>query len=543
MEYVRAERITFSAGERFTRECSASDCKIMKKITLLIVALLFAQAVFAEIKMPKIFSDNMVLQRGEQVRVWGKASPDADVRVEFAGKNVSAKADKDGKWSLFLPPLETSAQAREMLVFENGAVSKKIGGILVGEVWITGGQSNMQFGANSMIGSKEELENLPKNLRYFAQDSGKISETPLSDFAGWAQWLVAGKDKLGNSNAIALFFGSRISKALGDIPVGIVESSRGGTRMVGWTPIEFFNSDPLMEPARKMFDRDSKKWKDSEFEKMSAKWRAARDKYEAEVAKAKAAGKRAPICPWAANMQAKPDISKPYGVNNPARLWNAKIAPMAGFTARGFLWYQGESDYMWSGFKSIFEGMKKAWRKAWEKPDMYFLCVQLPSYKDNGWEYMRWDQMRASLEDPNGGIAVSIDTGDKDDVHPRDKKPIIDRLANIALNDVYGQKKPAVYGPIFKSAKYSADTAELTFDLRGRKLECRGEPRGFIAKCADGQWRGAKAEFSDGKLTVKTPDGSAIKGVRYLWKGWVKPDVCLYNDAGIPAFGFTDEKR
>lgn len=247
MEYVRAERITFSAGERFTRECSASDCKIMKKITLLIVALLFAQAVFAEIKMPKIFSDNMVLQRGEQVRVWGKASPDADVRVEFAGKNVSAKADKDGKWSLFLPPLETSAQPREMLVFENGAVSKKIGGILVGEVWITGGQSNMQFGANSMIGSKEELENLPKNLRYFAQDSGKISETPLSDFAGWAQWLVAGKDKLGNSNAIALFFGSRISKALGDIPVGIVESSRGGTRMVGWTPIEFFNSDPLME--------------------------------------------------------------------------------------------------------------------------------------------------------------------------------------------------------------------------------------------------------------------------------------------------------
>ena len=99
-------------------------------------------------------------------------------------------------------------------------------------------------------------------------------------------------------------------------------------------------------------------------------------------------------------MQAKPDISKPYGVNNPARLWNAKIAPMAGFTARGFLWYQGESDYMWSGFKSIFEGMKKAWRKAWEKPDMYFLCVQLPSYKDNGWEYMRWDQMRATAELP-----------------------------------------------------------------------------------------------------------------------------------------------
>lgn len=198
---------------------------------------------------------------------------------------------------------------------------------------------------------------------------------------------------------------------------------------------------------------------------------------------------------------------------------------------------------MWSGFKSIFEGMKKAWRKAWEKPDMYFLCVQLPSYKDNGWEYMRWDQMRASLEDPNGGIAVSIDTGDKNDVHPRDKKPIIDRLANIALNDVYGQKKPAVYGPIFKSAKYSADTAELNFDLRGGKLECKGEPRGFIAKCADGQWRDAKAEFSGGRLTVKTPDGSAIKGVRYLWKGWAKPDVCLYNDAGIPAFGFTDEIR
>ena len=298
-----------------------------------------------------------------------------------------------------------------------------------------------------------------------------------------------------------------------------------------------------MEPARKMFRADSEKWKESEFEKRSEKWRRARGKWEAEAAAAKSAGKPAPRCPWEAHDQAKPDISRPYGVNNPSLLWNAKISPMAGYSARGFLWYQGESDYMWSGFKSIFVGMTKAWRAAWGKPEMYFLCVQLPSYKDNGWEYMRWDQMRASLENPNAGVAVSIDTGDRDDVHPTDKKAIVDRLAAIALHDVYGRKDLAVYGPVFKSAKYSGDTAEIEFDLRGRKLECRGAPRGFLAKGKDGKWREASAKVSGGKLAVSTLDGSEIRGVRYLWKGWAKPDVCIYNDAGLPAFGFSDEKR
>ena len=124
-----------------------------------------------------------------------------------------------------------------------------------------------------------------------------------------------------------------------------------------------------------------------------------------------------------------------------------------------------------------------------------------------------------------------------------ERKKDITSSEKVVWLDSYEDLKNGNYDVIFKSAKYSADTAELNFDLRGRKLECKGEPRGFIAKCADGQWRDAKAEFSGGKLTVKTPDGSAIKGVRYLWKGWAKPDVCLYNDAGIPAFGFTDEIR
>lgn len=515
----------------------------MKKFAVLLAAAALAPVAFAEIKMPKIFSDNMVLQRGERVKIWGGADSGAAVRVEFGGKSASTKAGADGRWEVFLPPMEASAEPREMKIYENGKPAKAIKGALVGEVWVTGGQSNMQFEVRAMDGGKEELDALPANLRYFAQDSGRISEKPLRDFAGWAEWQVAGRDNLAHSNAVALFFGSRISKALGGIPVGIIESSRGGTRMVGWTPIEFFESDPLMEPARKMFRADSEKWKESEFEKRSEKWRRARGKWEAEAAAAKSAGKPAPRCPWEAHDQAKPDISRPYGVNNPSLLWNAKISPMAGYSARGFLWYQGESDYMWSGFKSIFEGMTKAWRAAWGKPEMYFLCVQLPSYKDNGWEYMRWDQMRASLENPNAGVAVSIDTGDRDDVHPTDKKAIVDRLAAIALHDVYGRKDLAVYGPVFKSAKYSGDTAEIEFDLRGRKLECRGAPRGFLAKGKDGKWREASAKVSGGKLAVSTLDGSEIRGVRYLWKGWAKPDVCIYNDAGLPAFGFSDEKR
>lgn len=159
----------------------------MKKFAVLLAAAALAPVAFAEIKMPKIFSDNMVLQRGERVKIWGGADSGAAVRVEFGGKSASTKAGADGRWEVFLPPMEASAEPREMKIYENGKPAKAIKGALVGEVWVTGGQSNMQFEARAMDGGKEELDALPANLRYFAQDSGRISEKPLRDFAGWAE--------------------------------------------------------------------------------------------------------------------------------------------------------------------------------------------------------------------------------------------------------------------------------------------------------------------------------------------------------------------
>ena len=505
----------------------------------------------AEVKMPSVFSDNMLVQRGKPAKFWGTAEPGAEVAIEFAGQKKSAKAGEDGRWKITLSPLKASSDPREFKVYENGAPALSIKNVVVGELWILGGQSNMQWTLEKTDDAHVAIPraNYP-NLRYFRMNQGAMSKAPLGDFSPGARWEETVPESAGSQSAVGFYFGEKLLKDLG-VPVGLVQTAMGGTLMAGWTPEEYISRVPYQKGYYEKYLKDSEAYvKAGGYKKKLEAYKKNLAEYEAECKKAKEEGKPKPPINW--SKLSKPLEFTPYSNNMvPVQHWNAKAAPLAGLAARGVVWYQGEQESGYGSgnpaavaeFGAMYENMVAAWREKWGDEKLWFLCVQLPSYKDNGWEYMRWDQMRASLENPNAGVAVSIDTGDRDDVHPTDKKAIVDRLAAIALHDVYGRKDLAVYGPVFKSAKYSGDTAEIEFDLRGRKLECRGAPRGFLAKGKDGKWREASAKVSGGKLAVSTLDGSEIRGVRYLWKGWAKPDVCIYNDAGLPAFGFSDEKR
>ena len=500
--------------------------------------------------MPKIFSDNMVLQRGEQVRVWGKASPDADVRVEFAGKNVSAKTDKDGKWSLFLPPLETSAQPREMLVFENGAVSKKIGGILVGEVWITGGQSNMQF---TLKGSDDAHVAIPRanypNLRYFRMSLGAMSETPQSDFPG-GKWELTSPENVGSQSAVGFYFGEKLLKDLG-VPVGLINTSMGGTLMACWTPAEYIDRVPYLKDYYSNYLKASKKYVESGgYAKKQEAYKKNLAEYEAACKKAEAEKKPKPPYDW--NKLSVPLDYTPYRNHEvPIRHWNAKVAPMAGIAARGVVWYQGEQESGYGSgnpkaveaFGDLYENMVGAWREKWGDKKLWFLCAELPSFGGGKlWAELRAQQLAAAEKLKFSGIANTIDLGDKKDVHPRDKTLVGVRLAKIAEKEVYGKKSVAAIAPIFKSAEFSEGGALVKFKKFDGKLSGIGEPRGFELKIG-GKWVGAKPEIRRGAVFAASPDGKSVpEGVRYLWKPWAKPDAWLYSTADLPAFPFEFEK-
>lgn len=510
------------------------------KIFLTVAALFVSASVsFSEIKMPRIFGDHMMVQREEPVNVWGMADAGAKVEVDFAGQKVSTKAGADGRWYARLKPMKASAQPRTMKIFENGKESKTIEDVLVGEVWIAGGQSNMAFGLNGMEDAKSVVEKADLvKVRYFNQPKNNPQPVPQFDTADDSKWHVCSAQNAGGMSAVAYTFAQRLALAL-DVPVGIVQTAVSGTPMRSWIPIEEFENNPLFGDSYKNYQARLKKW---DYEAELKKWNEFVRTYPERVEKAKAEGKEPPP-QWTISDTLKPWKDSPDGFRKPSNLYNGRIAPLVNFTARGIIWYQGENDNLRTGFKDQFKGLIEIWRKLWRKPDMPFLFVQLPSWTCVNWEYMRWDQFRTCKELKNVGMAVAIDTGLEDDVHPFDKLPFIERLSKIALRDVYGKKDALGYGPLFKSAKISGDRAKVDFYMFGKKLVVKGEPRGFEVLLADGKWVPAVAKQSGNSILVKSanPDDKKIAGVRYLWKDWARPNVCIYNDADIPAPGFTTE--
>lgn len=513
----------------------------IKKISYFIFAALAASMLSAEINLPRIFSDDMLIQRQKPVKIWGTADANAAVEVEFAGEKKSAKAGNDGKWSVLLDPLEASREGRDMKFYENGKLSRTIKDVLVGEVWVLGGQSNMEM---TYTWRNLKPEGNP-DIRYFSNSAPSISETPQSDTTAGSQWKKADAKNAQSFSMVGYAFAQKLSKDLG-VPVGLVYTARGGTRMETWIPFDAMDKSKYLKSRRAEYFEKLPEWKNGGYEKAAKAHKERMEQHKKAVAKAKAENKRPPTMPWKDKIAPRPQTPI-VDLSAPAMHWNGKVAPLAGYTARGFLWYQGESNQNDSEalFVRQFRILVDAWRAAWGDNSMPWISVELASYgygKD--WGKVRAAQVLAAGSVDNSYIVCASDTGEKTDIHPADKGPISERLEKVAMRRVYDDSSVEDRSPVFAGATFNTGNAVVKFGAFSGKLVGKGEPRGFELKI-DGKWIPAKSEIdSDSTVVVSAPNSHSIpEGVRYLWKSWAKPDAWLYTDGGLPAFGFEKENK
>ncbi len=513
----------------------------MKTILTLCAVIFSASLSFGAIWMPKVFSDGMMLQRDMPVKVWGTADANAKVEVEFGGKRKSTKADADGEWSLKLDKMPADKNPREMTVYENGKVGKKIGDILVGEVWILGGQSNMEWRLKNTTDAKAAVARADyPTMRYFFQPHW-LSEKPSKDSCEGSKWIAAKGDAIDVYSGVGFYFGERLMKDL-DVPVGLIYAARGATKMLCWMPEEAMDKDVYTSKYKADFDKKKAAYTPEVYKKKVEEYKAKMAKAKAEDEKLKAEGKPPAKRVWFFSFA--PEKTTPlFQWDTPCQFFNAMLSPLKGYTLRGAIWYQGCSDAHKESVESFDNQMcvlVEAWRKNFENKNMPFFQVQLASYVGNQyWPRAREQQLKSAMAMKNGGVANIIDCGEEKDIHPKDKTTVGTRLEKIALRDVYGMKNVQPYGPILKSVIYDGSTATVKFKTGGRGLVGKGEPRGFKVLVGE-KWTDAKAEIKGNTVVLKSADGGNIEGVRYLWESWARPNVWLFNKDGLPAFSFSD---
>lgn len=492
-----------------------------------------APAAPADVKLPSIFSDHMVLQRDAAATVWGWASPDEKVTVAIAGQTVSAAADASGKWSVKLEALQAGGP-HELVVRGNNTI--KIADVLVGEVWLASGQSNM---AMTVQGSKDfdrekAAADFPK-IRMFTV-ARKPAETPQDQCEG--KWLLTTPETVGGFSATAYFFGRELHRAL-EAPVGLVNSSWGGTPVQAWTSLDAQKAQPALRPLLDQWEQriatfDPEKAK-AQYEQQLARWKD-------EAAKAKAAGKPQPRRP---QFSGDPRLSQ----NRPANLFNGMIAPLAPYAMRGAIWYQGESN---AGGEAGLYGLQLRtmiidWRTRWNQGDFPFLFVQLPNFhkpqqqpvEPSGWVTVREEMLR-TLALKNAGMAITVDVGDADDIHPKNKQDVGKRLALWALAHTYG-KDVVGSGPIYKSMEKRDGKIVLSFDYAEGGLEATGGGplEGFAIAGADKKFVWAQAKIEGSTVVVWSDDVKEPAAVRYAWAD--NPKGNLANKAGLPASPFRTD--
>ena len=514
----------------------------MKKY-LYMIAAIAATPLFGKIEMPKIFSDYMVLQRNADVKIWGTAEPNATVAVQFRGQRKSATADASGKWSLLLDKMPADKTPREMTVFENGEQSKQFGNILVGEVWVLGGQSNMAWTVGGSTGAKEALERAAKNknIRYFWQSPTAMAKTPQKDSPKSARWET-GKTA-SHWSGVGYFFGEKINEKL-NVPVGLVFAAQGATAMSAWVEESAMQKNPMMKKIWEDFQKEAANYDEAAYQKACADYKKFVADLAAENAQRKAKGLKEKKMPWDKIEPNK--ISPRPDFRTPAYKYNALVSPLRGLTVRGAIWYQGESDTKEPNvthFESQMKLVVSEWRKYFDNPEMPFIMAQLSSYSyaSEKWARARAAQLKTANDVEHVFTISTIDSGMKFDIHPRDKATVGVRMANMALSQVYGKKCVKPFAPQFKAAKYDGDTATVCIETYGVPVSLKDAAKGFEVR-ANGKWSEASATLEGCKISVKSKDGSKVDGVRYLWKAYPQEEICIYNADGLPLFPFSDAK-
>ena len=519
------------------RELAA--CRLMLAASAL-VALLAPMSVSADVVLAPLFTDHAVLQQGKPVPVWGRAAPNEKVTVAFRDQVVAATAGADGRWMVYLDALKPGAPA-ELVV--SGQNTIRLQDVLVGEVWVCSGQSNMEFRVWGPPGdvyranhADEEVAaaNFPL-IREF-----KVDRAVAAQPAGTARgaWVVCSPATAGAFSAVGYFFARDLFERLG-VPVGIITAAYGGTSIESWMSDYALKSNPGFAVVDQRWAEALVGWP----EKLAA-YHVAVARQEKEDAAEKAAGP----AKYAAYLKARPWIpppASPESPDAPRSLFNGMINPLLPWALRGVLWYQGEGN---TGrpveYRALFEAMIRAWRAHWGQGDLPFYWVQLANYdggdgRGTGWARLREAQAQA-LALPQTGMAVAIDIGEPDNIHPRNKQEVGRRLALIARHHLYNISGDWT-GPTFASAGREGAAMRVRFDHADGGLVAHARPPdSFQIAGADHRFVPATARIDRDSVIVSAPAVTAPVAVRYAWTN--APDANLFNGAGLPAAPFrTDD--
>lgn len=510
---------------------------------------LLAGTLHAEVKPNPLFSDGAVLQRGQKIPVWGTARDGEKVTVEFQGQKASATA-AGGTWSVHLDPLTAGGPFTMTLTGDNTVTIKDL---LVGEVWLCSGQSNMNLTlAQTPCLAEEAPKAKVPHIRTFKVPVA-VSVKPLAEARG--SWMACSPETLKDFSAVGYFFARDIHQKLG-VPVGLIHSALGATPAQAWTSTEALQSEPQLQHYVEDIKTRLANYeaaaadypaKLAEHQARLAEWTATIGKeheeklaaWNQEVAKAKAAGEPQPKQPRPVTRRPPEPVPPDGRSTDPAVLYNGMIHPLIPYGIKGVLWYQGESNRDQAAeYLTLFPALIKDWWARWKQGDFPFLYVQVAPWGGMSPE-IREAQFLTLGKVTNAAMTVTTDVGDADDIHPRNKQPVGHRLALAARALAYGENIE-YSGPLYESMKVENRKIIVQFKHTGGGLVARGGPlKGFTAAGKDGNFVPARAEIQDNTVVVSADGIPDPVAARYGWEN--VPDVNLFNQEGLPASPFRTD--
>ncbi len=478
---------------------------------------LFAQT----INTASIFGNNMVLQQGINPPIWGTAKPNEKLTISFVDKVQKTKADKTGKWMVKLPVMKAGGPFK--MVISSASDSIVYPSVFVGEVWLAGGQSNMQLLMPEIKNAGKEIAdaNYPA-IRFFTVGMN-ISHKPLDKVKG--EWQICTPENARKFSAVAYFFARELHQQK-LIPVGIIASSWGASPAEAWTSGESLLTYPDFKDSITKYQQLQADW-----ELLYTNYLAERDALKAQPA----SSKKPPVLP----------LEKNY----PSALYNAMIAPLVPYGIKGIIWYQGENNARKAiQYRSLFPLLINDWGTKWQNNTLPFVFVQLanhkikiaePVFKDE-WALLREAQLM-TLNVPNTGMAVTIDIGEANNIHPKNKQDVGKRLFLAANHLAYNNTTDTYSGPIYQSMKIVGNEAEISFTHVGKGLVIKGDTlTGFAIAGVDKKFYWATAKVKGDKVIVSSSIVANPVAVRYAWAS--NPDALFYNLNGLPASPFrTDD--
>jgi sialate O-acetylesterase len=496
------------------------------KLRFFLCLLAATLSIHAEVSLPKLFSSHMVLQRDMPIHIWGSASPGEAITVSFHDLTNTATTDTAGRWSLYLPPQPAGGP---YTLTVRGTNSLQLDDILLGDLWFASGQSNMEMPLSG-FGADTQIENSAKEIA--AADLPDIrlllveresSGYPLEDINTTAGWSRCTPETAKDFSAVAYFFARDLQRALQNrkqhVPIGLIDSTWGGTPAEAWTSMDTLGSDaglmPVFAAHAEKIDHESTEIRLDAIDKQL-----------------RAEGK-----PTTPNRDWHPNpISW-----QPAGLYNAMVAPFTPLPIRGVIWYQGETNSALNRvglYDQLFPALIQDWRSHWSQGNLPFLYVQISAFastpKEN-WGELR-DAQRKTLSTINTGMAVTIDIGNEHNVHPANKQAVGERLSLLARRLVYGENLTDS-GPLFRLAYPSGNAMHVWFDNAAGLRFKEAAPEGLEIAGHDGVFVPANAHIDGETLIVTSPSVPNPEYVRYAWPNF--PQANLYNGAGLPASTFT----